>query len=117
MEVNAGVDSNSVIQILETPTKIVTQKYAKFLEKNLLGAFSQAHGGGKKFSSFGRPLPTAKYLDEGSEWHIVRPKAAITYQQLGTNLGQLLDLFAIVNMEKNWDQFIARFELLTKETY
>ena len=47
MDVNAGVDPNSIIEFPDPGSGvIVQQRFAKYLEKTLLVRFTKAHGGG-----------------------------------------------------------------------
>ncbi|KAF8189606.1 hypothetical protein K438DRAFT_1971714 [Mycena galopus ATCC 62051] len=98
LEENAGVDPNSQITFTDPGSgKQVTQRYAKYLEKNLLIRHTQAHGG-------------------GSEWYKMSPAGALTAQQLATNLNTLLTSFAATDLEHHTDVFLKQFETLTQST-
>ncbi|KAF8148567.1 hypothetical protein K438DRAFT_1989216 [Mycena galopus ATCC 62051] len=98
LQENPGVNPNTQITFDDPGSgRQVTQRYAKYLEKNLLVKYNQAHGG-------------------GSEWYKMSPTGALTVQQLAQNLNTLLNSFAGANLEQNTNVFIKQFETLTQNT-
>lgn len=116
MQVNPGVDPNSIIEFPDPGSgKKVQQRFAKFLEKTLLVRFTQAHGGGTSHS-LELVLMSDAEASAGSEWYIVRPAGGLTAQQLGQNLTTLLTSFNTTDLEHHYDTFIQQFETLMHHT-